>query len=315
MYVGKAFIMKTLHLYIRRRNVMIRLIGFLKVLVVFLMDFSIIFCLFDSVFPAIVIIGGMALYVWLGGYLTLAREGAVRADKLPDCEKNLLNAAGIQLAEDVKRHSSADITGLKLYLIPGNEELQASSYGACCISVTRGMINSADPVTLNAVLAHEVSHALNFDAEFNRAVFCSVTLLLGTISVISAAVLIILFLIFLLLSGFRSWPGIVIFRKAKEVSGGSFRLIQRMIVGFYRFLLGLASRHAEYRSDMYSCRLGYGIQLAHFLSVADAGSHQRLTWSDALYRSHPPIEKRIARLEKYRESENKLKTGEQKEKW
>lgn len=292
---------------------MIRLIGFLKVLAVFLLDFFIVFCLFDDVFPAIVIIGGMALYVWLGSYLTLAREGAVRSDKLPDYEKNILDAAGIQLAEDVKRHSAVDITGLKLYLIPENDELQASSYGIRCISVTRGMINSTDPVTLNAVLAHEISHSLNFDAEFNRAVFCSVTLLIGAISIVSAAVVIIFFLIFLLLSGFRHWLGIVIFRKTKEVSRGSFRLVQRMLVGFYRFLISLASRHAEYRSDMYSCRLGYGIQLAHFLSVADAGSHRQLTWSDTLYRSHPPTEKRIARLEKYRESENQLKIREQKE--
>lgn len=278
---------------------MIRIIGFLKVLIVFLLDFFIIFCLTGSAFPAAAIIGGMALYVLLGGYLTLIREGAVRFDKLPDYEKNILNDCRIQLTEDVKRCSSVDIIGLKLYLIPESDELQASSYGACCISVTRGILSCTDPVTLNAVLAHEISHALNFDAEFRRAVFCSLILLLGAFSVISAIVVFAIFLIFLLFRGFCHWLGIVIFQKMKKASGGIFRLIQKMIVGLYHFLIGLASRHAEYRSDKYSCMLGYGLQLAYFLRIADRDSHQQLTWGDILYRSHPPIQKRIARLEKY----------------
>lgn len=285
---------------------MIRLIGFLKVVAVFLLDFSIICYLSDSALTAIVIIGGMALYALLGGYLTLIREGAIRSDKLPDYEKHLLDAAGIQLKEDVRKFSSADISGLKLYLIPEKDELQAVSYGACCIGITRGMLNVTDPVTLNAVLAHEISHALNFDAEFNRTVFCSVIFLVGIFSVFSAVAMIILFLLFLLLKGFRSWLGIMVFRKAKGTFGCIFRLIQKMIVGLYRFLLSLASRHAEYRSDMYSCKLGYGVQLAHFLAVMDSSSHQQTSRIEALYRSHPPAEKRIARLEKYYKSENQL---------
>ena len=74
--------------------------------------------------------------------------------------------------------------------------MNATAYGFNCVSVTRGTFDNADPITLNAVLAHEVSHILNFDAEFNRAVFCSVTLLVGALSVMSFAMVAIIFLIF-----------------------------------------------------------------------------------------------------------------------
>ena len=57
------------------------------------------------------------------------------------------------------------------------------------------------------------------------------------------------------------------------------------------------SRRREYRSDRYAAALGYGLPLAHFLSAADPGVTGRLTLSQVLYRSHPPVENRIARLE------------------
>ena len=56
---------------------------------------------------------------------------------------------------------------------------------------------------------------------------------------------------------------------------------------------------AEYRSDLYSARLGYGLQLAHFLSYAAVESNRQLTLTEALYRTHPATPKRVARLEAY----------------
>ena len=66
----------------------------------------------------------------------------------------------------------------------------------------------------------------------------------------------------------------------------------------YRSLLSLASRHAEYRSDKYSGMLGYGVQLSHFLTIAEPANQRQLTITEAVYRSHPPNSKRIARLER-----------------
>lgn len=285
---------------------MIRLPGILKVNAVLALDFLVLFALFDDAAIAAVVTGVMALYVWLGGYLALFKEGAVRCDKLPSYARARLEAAKNQLREDVHRMNSVDISGLKLYLVPGNNEMNATAYGGNCVSVTNGTFSNADPVTLNAVLGHEISHILNFDAESNRAVFCSITLLVGAISVMSAVSMVIIFLIFLGCSCFSSWLGVLAYRGTTKAVGGIFSLFQRGIVLIYHALLSLASRHAEYRSDLYSANLGYGIQLAHFLEIAAPESRCRMTLTEALYRSHPPTPKRIARLEEYISSETHI---------
>lgn len=278
---------------------MIRLPGIFKVTAVLALDFSVLCGLFNDASIAAIVIGVMALYVWLGGYLVLFKENAIRSDKLSSYDRKRLHAAKNQLTKDVKIISSVNISRLKIYLIPGDDDMQTTAYGANCVSVSRGILNNTDPVMLNAVLAHEVSHIINLDPEFNRAVFCSITLLVGTISVMSAVTMVIIFLIFLLLSCFRSWLGVMVFRGTTKAVGGIFGLLQRGIVAVYRTLLSLASRHAEYRSDLYSCSLGYGLQLAHFLTIVVPESRCHMTLTEALYRSHPPTQKRIARLEKY----------------
>ena len=277
---------------------MSRLFGILKVALVLAIDFIAIYSLFDDPYIASGAVGVIALYVLFGGYLALLKEGAVSSKKLPTYQRNRLETAKTQLVADVKSVSGANISGLKLYLVPGDDDMNATAYGFNCVSVTRGTFDNADPITLNAVLAHEVSHILNFDAEFNRAVFCSVTLLIGMLSVMSFATMAIVFLVFLVLSCFRSWLGVMAFQGTTKVVGGLFGLLQRVIVVIYRSLLSLASRHAEYRSDKYSCMLGYGVQLSHFLALAEPNNHRQLTLTETMYRSHPPTPKRIARLEK-----------------
>ena len=204
----------------------------------------------------------------------------------------------MQLVADVKSVSGANIFGLKLYLVPGDDDMNATAYGFNCVSVTRGTFDNADPITLNAVLGHEISHILHCDAEFNRAVFCSVTLVVAALSVMSFTAMALIFLVFLVLSCFRSWLGVMAFQGTTKAVGGIFNLLQRGVVVIYRSLLSLASRHAEYRSDKYSCMLGYGVQLSHFLALAEPNSQRQLTLTEAMYRSHPPTPKRIARLER-----------------
>ncbi len=122
----------------------------------------------------------------------------------------------------------------------------------------------------------------------------------------SATVMALIFFIFLLLNCFRSWLGVFAFRHATAVVGGMFSLFQRGIVMLYHGVLGLVSRRAEYRCDRYSCSLGYGTQLMHFLSIADPSSQRQLTLAEALYRSHPPTEKRIARVERLLSRDNHI---------
>lgn len=276
---------------------MSRLFGILKVALVLAIDFVAIYSLFDNLYTASIAVGVISLYVLFGGYLALLKEGAVSSKKLPTYQRNRLEAAKAQLVVDVKSESGVNISGLKFYLVPGEDDMNATAYGCNCVSVTHGIFNNADPITLNAVLAHEVSHILNFDPEFNRAVFCSVTLLVGAISVVSFATFAAVFLIFLVLNCFRSWLGVMVFQGTTKAVSGMFSLLQRGIVMIYRALLSLASRHAEYRSDKYSCMLGYGVQLSHFLTTAEPTNQRHMTLTEAIYRSHPPTPKRIARLE------------------
>lgn len=284
---------------------MSRFCGILKVALVLALDFVALYSLFENPYIASIAVGVIFVYVLFGGYLALLKEGAVISKKLPAFQRSKLEAAKTQLVADVKSVSGANISGLKLYLVPG-DDMNATAYGFDCVSVTRGTFDNADPITLNAVLAHEVSHILNFDAEFNRAVFCSVTLLVGALSVMSFAMMAIIFLIFLVLSCFRSWLGVMAFRGTTKAVGGIFSLLQRGVVMIYRFLLSLASCHAEYRSDKYSCMLGYGVQLSHFLAIAEPANQRQLTLTEAMYRSHPPTPKRIARLEAIVSSEKAL---------
>lgn len=277
---------------------MSRLFGILKVALVLVIDFVAIYSLFDDPYIASGVVGVIALYVLFGGYLVLLKEGAVSSKRLPSYQRNRLETAKMQLVADVKSVSGANISGLKLYLVPGDDDMNATAYGFNCVSVTRGTFDNTDPVTLIAVLAHEASHIQSLDPEFNRAVFCSVTLLVGALSVMSFATMAIVFLIFLLLSCFRSWLGVMAFQGTTKVVSGIFNLLQRGVVVIYRSLRSLASRHAEYRSDKYSCTLGYGVQLSHFLALAEPNSQRQLTLTEAMYRSHPPTPKRIARLER-----------------
>ena len=276
-----------------------KLMGTVKVSLVIALDLFALLVLFKDPFVAAGIAAVISLYSWLGGYLSLFREGAVRYDKLPSWERQRLEGAKNQLVDDVKNKSGINIKRLKLYLIPGDDDLQATAYGANCVSVSRGTLNNADPISLNGVLAHECSHILNFDPECSRAVFASVTIVMVALSMMSFAMMAIIFFVFLALNCFKSWLGLLAFRGTTRLSGGLFGLIQRAIVMIYQTTLSMISRSAEYRCDAYSASLGYGLQLAHFLELAAPESGRRLTLTEALYRSHPPTKKRVYRLEEY----------------
>lgn len=276
---------------------MIGLLGLLKVGAILILDFFLLQSLLGLEI-ALIITALIAAYTCFGGYLALLKERAVSARKLPACDKERLADAVQRLAADARQHSGAKLSRLRLYLVPGDADLNATAYGANCVSVTEGTFRTADPTMLVAVLAHESSHILHRDAETNRAVFASVTLMMAALSVCSAAVAVIVFLVFLLLNCFRSFLGVLAFRGTTKVTGGFFRLLQHIVVFAYRGTMAVVSRGAEYRADRYACRLGYGLQLGHFLEIAGASESAPRTLTDAIYRSHPPTPRRLSKIEK-----------------
>lgn len=202
---------------------MVRLFGISKVAAVLALNFIIILSLSGQWALTALVTSGIALYVWLGGYLSLFKEGAVKCDKLPLYDKTRLQAAKCQLIRDVQNESSVDLSKLRLYLIPGDDDMQATAYGANCVSVARGTLDNTDPVTL-------------------------VVAALGLMSVVF---MILIFVLFLVLSFFRSWLGVMAFQGTTKMVGGFFGLIQRSVVALYQTLMCLASRQNEYRCDLY----------------------------------------------------------------
>lgn len=93
---------------------MIRLPGILKVVAVLFAECLTVYALFNDPLIAGIVTGMVTPYVWLGGYLSLFKEGAVRADRLPNYERTRLESAKNQLVGEVKDISSADISNIKL---------------------------------------------------------------------------------------------------------------------------------------------------------------------------------------------------------
>lgn len=274
-----------------------RILASFKVLFFVAVDFLAIETLFQDPYIALIATTAITAYVIWGGYLGLLTDSAVRSKDLPSYQKNRLEMAKAQLVEDVRIESGSNLARLKIFIVPGDRSLNATAYGCNCVSVTRGTLENSDPMTLNAVLAHEISHTLNFDPECSRAVFCTVTLLLGALSVMSFAAVAIVFIVFLICGFLSSYLGFWAYHGTSKAVTGIFTLLQNIVVITYKTLLGVASRQAEYRSDAYACKLGYGIQLSYFLTMAEPTSHRQFTLTEALYRSHPPTPKRLARIE------------------
>lgn len=278
---------------------MITMSGVSKITALVAADFAIVYILFNDVTIAMVFVGVLVLYGWLGGYFSMMKDGAVSVDKLPAYDRARLISAKDLLANDIREAISQDISNIKLYITP-DDSMNATAYGCRCISVNRGTLNNTDPITLAAVMAHEISHTTNLDSEFNRILFASVAALVLALSIISVLSIGLLFILFAILcccsKALRSWIGMILYQGSTKMVGGIFSIFQRIIIFVYQTVGGMISRASEYRADQFSSSLGYGLQLAHFLSIADSEPHQ-LTLTDVLYRSHPPTEKRIYRLE------------------
>lgn len=275
-----------------------RVLASLKVFFFLAIDFLAIEALFQDPYIALIATSVISAYVIWGGYIAILTDAAVSSKDLPSYQKNRLEMAKAQLVEDVRAECGSNLAGLKLYIVPGDRTLNATAYGGNCVSVTRGTLENSDPMTLNAVLAHEISHTLNFDPECSRAVFCTVTLLLATLSVMSFVSVAVVFIIFLVLGFLSSYFGFWAYHGTTKVVTGMFSIIQHVVVFAYKTLCGIANRHAEFRSDAYAVTLGYGPQLSYFLTMAEPTSQRQLTLTEAMYRSHPPTPKRLAYIER-----------------
>ena len=277
----------------------------LKILAVLSMDTAIAYLLTQSVEFTIVAVSVMMLYAFAGEYIDLIRDNAIRAEKCSLADRTKLENAKEFLAEELQE-SGIDISGIQFHLIPDNN-VNAYAYGMKNIGVTKACLQSTDCATLNAVLAHEISHTRNLDAVFNRIAFANVTALLiglgGFFGILAAALWMIIALPSLFSSG--GCAGIMAARGISNLLGSIKNFLQHIMVVVYQAAMGLISRRCEYRADRFAAEIGYGPQLSYFLErlPEDAG---RATLRELLYATHPHPQKRIARLEQYHRTQLEL---------
>lgn len=280
-----------------------RVKGLIKVMLILLIEFAICYLFMDIAVATAIIAVTVVYSAIIGEYLGLCRMGAIRMEKLSEMERIKLENAFQQLKRDIRGIYGLNRDKTKLYLIP-SEEINAYSFGFRNIAITRGALQCCDSLTINAVLAHEMGHLESLDAVINRIVFFNITMIILAISCASAMTTLIIFATFLILyiigvvrGGFLS---IFVTSKISQLSKGIFRGIQHVIIFVYRAVIGGISRRGEYRADRYSCDLGYSVQLSYFLQRFLTSENQNNNLLDVIYASHPKTQKRVEKIEAYR---------------
>ncbi len=276
-----------------------KLRGYIKIAVFLLVFFTLSRC-FLGVEASALLTLGVALYAWLGEYLALLKDGAIRMEHLREYERTRLSCALENLAEDVRRVSGGDISGLRMHVIP-SDNINACAYGFRSIGVTRAMLNNCDDATLCAVLAHEVSHISCLDAVFYRMVFAAVTILIAGLICASFASVSVIWIIFAVLCALGLCGGLFsmfLFQGFSKLAKGFFTLLQHLVLFVYQAVMACVSRQCEYRADRYSCELGYGSQLSYFLQrFVESQETDPKSLQEVIYASHPATHKRIMRIE------------------
>lgn len=276
-----------------------KLRGYLRIVVFLLVFFALSYSILGVEAAALMTLG-IALYAWLGEYLALLKDGAIRTDHLRDYEKNRLSCAMENLAEDVQRVSNTNISNLRMHVIP-SDKINAYAYGFRNIGVTRAMLNNCDDATLCAVLAHEVSHTAYMDAVLYRLMFAGVTLVIAALICLSAVSTSVIWILFAVLCALKLCGGLFrmfLFQGFSKLVKGYFTLLQRVVLFVYRVVMACVSRRCEYRADRYSCELGYAPQLSFFLQrFVESQETGPKSLQEVIYSSHPPTHKRILRIE------------------
>ena len=206
------------------------------------------------------------------------------------------------LFDTVQRQAKAAGIGMPEVAIYDAPEINAFATGAnrnsALVAVSTGLLRAMDRDEAEAVLGHEVSHVANGD-------MVTMALLQGVLNT---------FVIFLsrvvgrvidsMIGGGRDGPGIGYF---------VIVLVLDMVFGLFASMIAMAfSRHREFRADAGGADLaGRGKMIAALQRLSQTYGENTLPKQVAafgisgaiahgvqgLFRSHPPLEERIARLQ------------------
>lgn len=120
--------------------------GIIKIAILLAADFAIIYGLFN-IWAAGGVLGAMLLYAWLGEFIALRKDRAVGIEYVDERSRAKLNKAMDLLKEEVKARFSEDVPEMKLHVLP-TDEINACSYGAGNIAVTRGFFRGLQKLVL-----------------------------------------------------------------------------------------------------------------------------------------------------------------------
>lgn len=276
-----------------------RVRGIMKVLTLLAMDFTIVYAL-QGFWAALIVVTVVFLYGFLGEYTALHGDRAIRMEDADDFNHMQLIRALEMLKDNGEKSGVVTIPDIKLYILP-TDEINAFSYGRS-IAVTQGTLRVADPLMLNAILAHELCHSICLDAFWNRMIFANITAIMLGITVVSVIATSFLWIVFLGMCILGVCGGVFAFFCTSGIAKaikGVFRLLQRMVLAIYRIAMGILSKRCELRADNMACQLGYGMQLKYFLQIYLAPQNvQQRSIRELIYDSHPDTYKRIARIDK-----------------
>ena len=167
---------------------------------------------------------------------------------------------------------------LKLY-IQETMNINAFAFGRETLVLTKGSIDLLDDEALKGLIAHEIAHFHNHDT--TGALFSYVA----------------------------NFPISILMKKLRKINStledGFIRFFFNIIYGFFRAIEFLGdlilmhhSRKREYKADMFALKFGYGKELAEVLiQLYQISMEKPQTIGEMMRATHPPITKRIERLE------------------
>jgi len=169
---------------------------------------------------------------------------------------------------------------IRLY-IQESMSINAFAFGRETMVLTKGSIDLLSDADLKGLMAHELAHFHNYDSM--RALFAYVANL----------------------------PMSLLMKKLHQIDSslenGFLRFFFKIIFWFFRLIeftgeliIMYHSREQEYKADMYGLKWGYGEELARVLiHIYQISMERPKSIREMIKATHPPITKRIERLEQY----------------
>lgn len=195
---------------------------------------------------------------------------------------------------------------IRLY-IADNDSLNAYTVGRNIV-VNRSLLRLGDRSILEGILAHELSHAYNYDSFFKAllelnifAVICLLTLVFFGTAIITVLIIVIIFGVV-----FSSCVGFTIGTFVGKLMKHFFRLFICVFNFVSRLFAAFLYRRQEFEADRFAVLLEYGRSMINFFTLEEHTEHSAIqtSWIENLLNDHPSNYRRIVQIERFEEKIN-----------